>query len=183
MKSKYDLLNHFAKLGFTKGAEIGVAEGKFAESMFKTIPNLELWCVDIWWPYRGNRFSGSKERNEHHFKATTERLAKYNAHIMKEMSMEAVKKLKRGSLDFVFIDSNHSYDYVMMDLIEWTKRVRVGGIVSGDDYYKMEKGGVVEAVDAYTSYHKIKFNLTDPYSDDIMDRGSKEQPCYWWIKE
>jgi len=186
MKSKYDLLNHFAKLGFTKGAEIGVAEGRFAESMFKAIPNLELWCVDIWWPYRGNRWSGSKERNEHHFKAATERLANYNSHIMKEMSMDAVRKFKDRSLDFVFIDANHAFDYTMMDLIKWTKKVRIGGIVSGDDYYPFTKGkqsfaGVVEAVDAYTKAHDIKFELTTP--GEIRDRGSKEQPCYYWTRE
>ena len=103
MNSKYELLDYFNKLGFKKGAEIGVAEGYFSEAMFKAIPDLELYCVDIWHPYRGNRWSGSRERNESHFKKATERLSKYNTHIIKEMSMDAVKHFKDGSLDFVFI--------------------------------------------------------------------------------
>ena len=186
--SKYDLLKHFAELGFTKGAEIGVAEGKFAESMFKAIPNLDLYCIDIWRPYRGNRWGGSRERNKHHFKATVNRLYPYKAHILREMSMDAVKRFRPGSLDFVFIDANHSFDYVVQDLVEWTKRVRIGGIVFGDDYYefdcgKQNYGGVVKAVDAYTNAHGIKFNLTDPYSKNLRDRGMAEQPCYWWVRE
>jgi predicted O-methyltransferase YrrM len=151
--------------------------------MFQSIPNLLLFCIDIWQPYKGNAWAGSLERNNNHFKTTTERLSKYNAIIMKQMSIDAVKKFKDNSLDFVYIDANHSFDYVMQDLIEWSKKVRVGGIVSGDDYYNFRKAGVIEAVNAYTSAHKIKFNLTDPYPNKITDRGSQEQPSYWWVKE
>jgi hypothetical protein len=182
-KSKYDLIKYFNELGFKKGVEIGVAGGHFSEAMCKAIPGLELWCIDIWHPYHGNRWSGSRERNENGFKEATERLSKYNTHIIREMSMDAVKRFRGGSLDFVFIDSNHDFDYVMQDLIEWTKRVRIGGIVSGDDYYPLRNGGVIEAVDAYTNAHKIKFNLTDPFSEHIRDRGADEHPIYWWIKE
>lgn len=182
MKSKFELFKHFGKLGFTEGAEIGVSQGYLSEAMFKAIPNLHLYCVDAWTPYRGNAWSGSKERNDHHYKATLERLKKYNATIIREMSMDAVKKIKDNSLDFVYIDANHSFDYVMQDLIAWTKKVRPGGIVSGDDYYQFRKAGVIEAVDAYTKVHGIKFNLTNPYPEKIQDRESQEQPSYWWMK-
>jgi predicted O-methyltransferase YrrM len=101
---------------------------------------------------------------------------------MRKMSMEAVEEFEKESLDFVFIDSNHSFDYVMEDLIEWSKRVRKGGIISGDDYFHFRKAGVIEAVDTYTRVHGIKFNLTDPYPDKIQDRGCQEQPVYWWVK-
>lgn len=181
--SKYDLIKYFGELGFTKGAEIGVAQGSFSESMFKAIPNLKLFCVDIWQPYRGNRWSGSRERNDNHYKATIKLLSRYNAVLIREMSMDAVQSFENNSLDFVFIDSNHSFDYVMQDLIEWSKKVSVGGIISGDDYCPIRNGGVIEAVNAYTKAHGIKFDLTDPYSKHIMDRGSPEQPVYYWRKE
>jgi len=188
VKSKYELLKYFNELGFKKGAEIGVAGGVFSEAMCQAMPDLELWCIDIWRPYHGNRWSGSYARNDGNFKAATERLAKYNTHIMKEMSMEAVKKFKYFSLDFVFIDANHAFDYVMQDLIEWTKRVKIGGVVSGDDYYAFKKGhqnyaGVVEAVNDYTKAHGIKFELTDPLTNKLRDRGADEQPVYWWVRE
>ena len=95
--------------------------------------------------------------------------------------MNAVKRIPDGSLDFVYIDSNHSYDYVMEDLINWSRKVRKGGIVSGDDYYNFGGAGVVGAVDDYTKAHGIKFELTDPYPE-IMDRGHHEKPSYWWVK-
>lgn len=182
-KSKYDLINHFAKLGFTKGAEIGVAEGYFSEAMFKAIPNLELFCVDLWEVYKGNRWGGSQERNDHHFKASCERLEKYNSHIIRGKSMDVVKNCPDESLDFVYIDANHSFDYVMQDLIEWSKKVRKGGIVALDDYYAFKGAGVIEAVDAYCKAHGIVPNFTDPYTDKIQDRGSQEQANAWWVKE
>jgi len=183
LKTKYELITYFKELGYTKGAEIGVAEGIFSEALCQGIPGLELYCIDIWHPYHGNRWAGSYARNEHHYINACNRLSKYNTHVMKQMSMDAVKEFKYESLDFVFIDSNHSFDYVMQDLIEWSKRVRNEGIVSGDDYYEMRNGGVIEAVNAYTKAHNISFQLTDPLTDKVKDRNCQEQPCYYWIKE
>jgi len=182
MKSKYELIQHFADLEFTVGAEIGVAQGYLSESMFKTIPNLKLYCVDSWMAYKENRWGGSVERNKHHFKVTKERLSKYNAKIINEYSMVAVEEVPQESLDFVYIDACHAFDYVMQDLIEWSKRVRKGGIISGDDYYKFKGAGVIEAVDAYCEAHGITPSFTDPYTDKIQDRGSQEQPSFYWVK-
>ena len=182
MKSKYDLLKHFAKLGFRIGAEIGVSQGYFSEAMFKAIPGLKLYCVDIWMPYQGNRWVPFNSRAEQYFETTKKRLLAYKAVIIRKMSMDALADIPDTSLDFVFIDSNHAFDYVMQDLIGWTKKVRVGGIVSGDDYFHFKGAGVVEAVDAYTKAHGITFELTNPLPDKIQDRGTQEQPVYYWTK-
>lgn len=41
---------------------------------------------------------------------------------------------KDRSLDFVFIDACHSYDSVVEDINLWYPKVKVGGILAGDDY-------------------------------------------------
>ncbi len=183
MKSKYELLEYFAELKFTIGAEIGVAQGEFSESMFKAIPNLKLYCIDIWRPYHGNRLSGSWERNKNFKAIASQKLSKYNAVIINKMSLDAANDIPDNSLDFVFIDANHSFDYVIQDLIIWSKKVKTGGIVSGDDYYSTFRVQVPDAVDAYTKAHKITPNIIDPRPYGIRDRGMFEPPTYWWVKQ
>jgi predicted O-methyltransferase YrrM len=65
------------------------------------------------------------------------RLARYNCEIIRKTSMDAVKDFVDNSLDFVYIDGNHKFEYVVNDLAEWSKKVRPGGIVSGHDWIKM----------------------------------------------
>ena len=59
----------------------------------------------------------------------------------------------------VYIDGNHTLPYVINDLIEWSKKVRVGGIVSGHDYRKSKRiitqNHVVYAVHCYTESYRI----------------------------
>ena len=50
--------------------------------------------------------------------------------------MEALKDFNDNSLDFVFIDGNHTFEYVVEDIAQWSKKVKVGGIVSGHDYWR-----------------------------------------------
>ena len=154
-----DLAKLFAELGFTKGAEVGVAEGHYSEILCKAIPNLELLCVDPWHSYSANPQNHSKEHQEFSYNETVRRLKGYNAKLDKRYSMDAVRDVKEGSLDFVYVDANHKFNFVMRDIIEWSKVVRSGGIVAGDDYYelsaKWNDGGVPDAVQAYTKANRI----------------------------
>ena len=167
--NRLDLADYFASLGFTRGAEIGVADGRYSEILLQRIPGLELLCVDPF--YRRG-----------HFEKATKRLGKYNANIIRKTSMEAlycVKKGIRGGLDFVFIDAKHWFDFVMEDVIGWSRVVRDGGIVSGHDYYKFHGSGVMEAVDTYTKIHKIKLNIIPEYHGGYRD----DVPPCWWFKK
>ena len=49
-------------------------------------------------------------------------------------SSEMANHFANASVDFVFIDANHSYDSVKRDIIAWQPKVRSGGIIAGHDY-------------------------------------------------
>jgi hypothetical protein len=101
-----------------------------------------------------------------------QRLAPYNVTFVRANSMDAVRDVPDESLDFVFIDANHTFDYVMQDIIEWSKKVRPGGMVSGHDYFRCRNFGVVPAVDVYTREHLIhQWFITDEH-----------KPSYFWLK-
>jgi cephalosporin hydroxylase len=39
-----------------------------------------------------------------------------------------------NSLEFVFVDADHRYDAVKRDLNAWMPKIKIGGILAGDDY-------------------------------------------------
>jgi predicted O-methyltransferase YrrM len=66
-------------------------------------------------------------------------------------SQEVHTQFEDNSLDFVFIDGNHSYEAVKKDIESWYPKIKSGGIISGHDY-TLEFGdayGVVKAVDEF----------------------------------
>lgn len=167
------LARHFGALGFTRGAEIGVADGRNSLTLCQSIPGLHLLCVDPWRKYVENPRGGPQEQHDVNFSIAQSRLAGFNVSFIKAMSMDAVRTVPLASLDFVFVDAHHGYQFVIDDITEWSKRVRPGGIVAGHDFYHFKWAGVVEAVSEYTAAHGI----TDW---SICD---EREPSFWWVKK
>lgn len=146
----------FHELGFQVGAEIGVAEGHYSLALCESIPGLELYCVDLWDTYyRGTAKLKDKAAQDEALELAHDKLDPYNVEFIRKPSMDAVREFADGVLDFVYIDGDHSFDYVMSDLIFWSRIVRSGGIVAGHDAYRFRGAGVVDAVSAYTHCHQI----------------------------
>lgn len=178
MKSRIDLAEYFNLLGFVKGAEIGVADGRYSEILCKKIPKLELLCIDPWIPYKG--CWRSKGYQAKAYEKAQQRLGKYNTKLIKKTSLEASLDVPDESLDFVFIDGSHLFDNVMIDIILWTRKVREGGIISGHDYTFFTNSGIIEAVNIYTQLHRIELNII---SRDRTNSKEDRQPCWWFVKK
>lgn len=181
-KNRTDLAIMFGELGFKYGAEIGVRRGDFSETLCTYIKSLEkFYAVDPWnivYEDKQSRLFGLARQNRY-YEIAKSRLSKYPVcEIVKKTSLEAVRDIPYESLDFVYIDGAHSFDYVMVDIIEWAKRVRKGGIVSGDDYKPMRHGNVITAVNIYTEAHGIKtLNIIQPKEDDAYPT-----PNWWFVR-
>ena len=149
--TRTDLAKKFGPWGLKNGAEIGVARGTFTRHLFDHVPELQMIGVDPW-----ERLEGGEEAIADH-KLRGQAWVK-----MKMKSEEAAPQIADESLDFVYIDGDHSFDAVMLDLIMWSRKVRKGGLVGGHDYYRFQNAGVVPAVDCYTREHNIhKWFITD----------------------
>jgi len=168
--TRLHLAEVFNELGYKVGAEIGVDRGKNAKVLFENIKDLKLYCVDPWIAYN----KSSQERVDRNFRWCKNRLKNYNAIFVRKKSIEAAKDIPDNSLDFVYIDGLHEFDPVMLDLIYWSRKVRLGGIISGHDYYNFYRGGIIQAVNAYTHAHDI--------SEWYITTG-EPHPSFFWVQK
>lgn len=184
MKNRQELAKYFADLGFKIGAEIGVCKGHYSKTLCETIPGLTLYGIDNW-----SNTSGSHKERNHRDSAYRQTL--YNLGpfidsgqfiIIRKTSMEALADIADESLDFVFIDADHTYEGVKEDVNGWTPKVRKGGIVSGHDYYEFKsgRGGIIPAVDEYVMEHEYELEVTD--WDKENPDGDSRQPSWYFIK-
>ena len=186
MKNRIDLAKHFNDLGFKKGAEIGVFDGYFSEVLCREIPGLKLYPIEKWECYSGYRDGNYQLMLNEAYETTKRVLSPYDCEIIKKHSVDAVQDFEDESLDFVYIDANHNYEFVKEDIEAWTPKVRKGGIVSGHDYYITKSGnsGVVDAVDEYVGKHGYELKTTPWYNKNKRkSRKDNWQPSWYFTKK
>lgn len=61
-------------------------------------------------------------------------------------STDAAGRFDDASLDFVYVDGDHTYQGVKDDLVAWLPKIRPGGFIGGDDYDWGEQKDVQRAV-------------------------------------
>lgn len=148
----------FKSLGFTTGAEIGVSWGQNIVDYCKA--GLKIYGIDPWQNSEDNIYRkiisipGEKAKTvEDVYKYAIERTAAYpNCTLIRKTSVDALADFPKRSLDFVYIDANHDFGYVAMDLMKWADKVKKGGVIAGHDYYSTKRdrgvrhvGNIVDA--------------------------------------
>lgn len=131
--SRDSLPEFFRELGYRTGAEIGVWEGEYTEKFCKE--GFKMYGIDPWFARaKQNQY----QQNARYGRALV-KLSPARCDLIRKTSAEAVKDFKDDSLDFVYIDGMHKYSYVVQDIMEWIKKVRKGGCISGHDYLCHDK--------------------------------------------
>lgn len=135
------------------GVEIGVYMGHNSENIMKKLPIKKLYLVD---PYK----TYYQDPQKHAFLPPFIENSKNAAHIKMmpytgryqfiEMFSNEASKYVPNQLDFVYIDGNHSYDFVMNDITTWYEKIRTDGVIGGHDYNLPE---VKRAVDDFAKTH------------------------------
>lgn len=133
------------------GAEIGVGSGPCSAQLLTRLPTLHLWAVDHW-PvgYPTERGGPMTAEWQARVRATYMTLVPQFAPrltVLERPSLEGAAFLDDGTLDFVFIDADHSYEGCLADIDAWTPKVRRGGWIIGHDYCAARYPGVIKAVE------------------------------------
>lgn len=177
MKNRTELARYFAKLGFKKGAEVGVFEGHYSKVLLDNIPKLNLLCVDSWSTDTG---WGFRKNLDAYPKAIDTMCTYHSATPLKGASVDVAQLIVDESLDFVYIDADRSSEAVKADINAWAPKVRKGGIVAGHDYFIARTLGVIEAVDEYAKQNGLEVNTTEWDNDNPVT--DDRQPNWYFTK-
>lgn len=176
----------FKDLGFKVGVEIGVESGVYSEILCRLNPGVKLFCIDPWQTYKGYREYVKQDTINSFFEIAKKRLANYDVTLVKALSADAVKQFEDNSLDFVYIDGNHTYPYVLQDVELWTKKVRPGGIIAGHDYIKRAPPSTHDVIGAVKDF--TRSNNVNPWfllGIQAKNPGEIRDQCrsWFWVKE
>jgi cephalosporin hydroxylase len=142
-------------LGYVWGAEVGVQYGKFARTILSSWGG-HLTMVDAWREFPRDQYVDLANVDElQHLRNMAQAVENVQEfvgryEIVRSLSNQAANRHADGSLDFAYLDADHSYAGVMKDLQAWRPKIRSGGMLCGHDYLdaKLEEGdfGVKSAV-------------------------------------
>ena len=164
------------------GAEVGVREGEYSEMILAGSNLSILYSIDSWTEFNQKEYKDianvSQKLQDYRYLKTIIRLMKFrNRSVCLRMkSEEAVKLFKDNSLDFIYLDANHSYKNCKLDITIWWPKLKKGGLFAGHDYLNgnLPAGifGVKKAVDEFVGREKLKLFTTK----------EKKYPSWYLIK-
>ncbi|MCX6239070.1 MAG: class I SAM-dependent methyltransferase [Bacteroidia bacterium] len=128
----------------------GCSTAFMAVEIINSKKNMKIYAVDTWEGAGGLLSDENLAKHGNIFEFFKSNLSSVIEYInpMKMTSIEAAKKFENSSLDFVFIDANHDYDFIKEDIEVWYPKVRSGGYIGGHDY-STTYPGVIRAVDEF----------------------------------
>lgn len=122
--------------------EIGVWKGNFSNFVL-TFSNPKSFHLIDPWKYQtefGDRLFGGSIAQEQKdmddiFEQVKRRFAdRSNVHFHRKFSDEAVLDFSDEYFDWVYVDGNHYYEFVLNDLNNYFAKVKKGGFLTGDDF-------------------------------------------------
>ena len=146
--------------------EIGTYEGKNAKDILKNLNINKIYLIDPWLEY--NEYKEYKEPHpqkelDNAYQKTKRLLKRYQDKTIYLKDFASNVKDKVQVVDYIYIDGNHTYKYVLEDCENYWTKVKDGGILSGHD---IDLKDVSRAVEDFCSKKKINFQVSG------MD---------WWI--
>ena len=143
--------------------EIGVASGQSTVAFLKRYGAFQLVGVD---PYTDYASYDEKAGRYGDYYCTLKYIYEEMKSIspcftlLKLHSIQAADLFKERSVDLVFVDGNHAYDYVRSDCNAWWPKIKYGGWLTGHDWnLKVPFCGVQKAVREFSEEKNHPFMI------------------------
>ena len=149
--------------------EIGVWKGEFSDQILKREPKT-LYLIDPWLfqpEFPGRMYGGKIAKTTKDMDTMYGRIVEtYEAvptvRIVREKSEYALPRFPDAFFDWVYIDGNHEYEFVMKDLELSRLKVKDTGYITGDDYSWRNDSGIKTvkiAVDEFVLKYRLELQL------------------------
>lgn len=158
-------------------AEIGVDRGNFSELILECEPK-KLHLIDPWKfepdpAYEGSRYGGRLGKSQGFMDAIhASVLNRFHlairsgtVEVHRNTSAECCSQFPDDYFDWIYIDGNHRYEFVKLDLELFLPKVKRHGLVAGDDYGTPGwwQDGVTKAVDEAMASGRFKKLLIETH--------------------
>jgi len=123
-------------------AEIGVWKGGFSKRIIKEVSPSKFHLIDPW-KYQisfGKRLYGglvaqSQEDMDKIYQQVVNKFSKKKGvQIHREFSNAVFSSFEDEYFDWVYVDGNHNYEFVLQDLRNYASKIKNNGYLTGDDY-------------------------------------------------
>lgn len=158
------------------GVELGCLAGRTTGHLMRSCPSLRLVAVDLFAPQPDNPGPEGWEHHPHEkHEAQLRAMEKGFAprlKVVKDLTVNAAQRYADNSIDFIFIDADHSYEGCRADIEAWLPKVKPAGFLFGHD---INWPGVLRACEELMPGYEIgpnvvwfrpkdpaAFNPTDP---------------------
>jgi hypothetical protein len=143
----------------SKIVELGCWKGKSSSYLLTEALNsgkmLDISFIDTWKgsiehldPECEFHEPGLLNNPDHIWEIFNQNIAKINypKNLFRRDTFDAVGYFEDASISFLFIDTAHEYEHVIKEIGAWYPKVKLGGIISGHDYFTP---GVNQAVNEF----------------------------------
>ena len=148
MPSRFEKIAYiFNELSYTRGAEIGVWKGDMARHVLGHVPSIQkYYLVDPWKHQHGWNKPFNKNSTEFAVvyaaaMSATDRWPD-KREVLRGMSAEMSSRVPDRSLDFLYIDGDHTEQGTRTDVLHWWNKLKVGGGMYGDDFIDGHHHGI-----------------------------------------
>ena len=157
LSNRYDFLSSLPK-HFQLAAEIGVWTGDYSYEILNRT-NMMLYSIDLWYPTP--TYNDPVNEHTQRYMQTLSNLNSYGSRsvIVKKRSIDAALMIKDNSLDFIYIDGEHTYEALSQDIYTWWPKLKAGGVFAGHDYDERAPG-VIRTIGEFAKYMNQPFRIT-----------------------
>ena len=155
---RHDLIKLLPNGSGNVGVELGVAEGVFSERMIASRAFEMFFGVDMY----------ADIHDVAQYKRALQRIGLFKNYKLLRMTFdEALDLFEDESLDFIYVDGYaHSGEEGGETIYKWARKVKIGGIVAGDDYHR-DWPLVVQAVDRFCKDTGFELHISKKTEPDV----------------